>query len=183
MIRGYFKLVRNDAQTARKMTELIEAGAASGNIFFEPSGFKELNRLVGALRKGDTMLVSRAADICSSKTELAELIEKLHRKGAALKAIDEPWLDFMPKGEAVRGTAASSYQEGKPAGRPKGPRREIIQKLGYAMRLYNAAEHLSVNEICETVKLNERTFYRHLKRQGVQVIRRPKGRKPKGIKG
>ncbi len=75
--------------------------------------------------------------------------------------------------------AADGLDDGKTAGRPKGPHREIMHKLDFAFRMYNTHNQMSVSEICKTVELNERTFYRHLERQGIQIIRRPKGRKPK----
>lgn len=187
IIRGYFRLEPEKNNAQKKISALIDAGASSGNIFFETAGSKELNHLLGTLRKGDTVVVSQVADICRSKEELAALIEKLEKKGAALRSIDEPWLDFnthaSEKGAETTAQAAKSSrtkpEESKSAGRPKGPRREIMQKLGSAIRMYNTDSDLSVSEICKTVRLNERTFYRHLERQGGQVIRRPKGRKPK----
>lgn len=192
MIRGYFKMEPGKNNAQEKITALIDAGATSGNIFFEAAGFKELNRMLGTLRKGDMLVVPRAADVCRTKTELAELIEKLEKKGAALRSLDEPWLDFNAAKEPKNTTAARTSNgtgifsahmpDAKSAGRPKGPRREIMQKLSFAFRMYHTASHLSVSEICKTVKLNERTFYRHLERQGIQIIRRPKGRKPKDAK-
>lgn len=187
MIRGYFRLEPEKNNAQEKISALIDAGASSGNIFFEAAGSKELNRLLGTLRKGDTVVVSQVADICRCKAELAALIEKLEKKGAALRSLDEPWLDFNThtpeKGAETAAPAVNSSRtksgDSKSAGRPKGPRREIMQKLGFAFRMYHTDSDLSVSEICKTVRLNERTFYRHLERQGVQVIRRPKGRKPK----
>lgn len=188
MIRGYFRLEPGKNNAQEKISALIEAGATSGNIFFEIAGYKELNRLLGALRKGDMLVVPQVTDIFHNKAELSDLIEKLERKGAALRSLDEPWLDFNvrdPENSPVTEMKADQpvrvkQDDARTAGRPKGPRREIMQKLGFAFRMYHTAEHLSVSEICKTVKLNERTFYRHLERQGIQIIRRPKGRKPKG---
>lgn len=188
MIRGYFKLEPGKNNAQEKISALIEAGATSGNIFFEIAGYKELNRLLGALRKGDMLVVPQVTDIFRNKAELSDLIEKLERKGAALRSLAEPWLDFNvrdPENFPVTEMKADQpvrekQDDARTAGRPKGPRREIMQKLGFAFRMYHTAEHLSVSEICKTVKLNERTFYRHLERQGIQIIRRPKGRKPKG---
>lgn len=192
MIRGYFRLEPGKNNAQEKISALIEAGASSGNIFFEIAGYKELNRLLSALRKGDMLVVPQVTDIFQNKAELSDLIEKLEKKGAALRSLDEPWLNFNTRD---KNSTATDPTEDKPAtdervrerqddaraaGRPKGPRREILQKLGFAFRMYHTAGHLSVSEICKTVKLNERTFYRHLERQGIQIIRRPKGRKPKG---
>lgn len=189
MIRGYFKLEPGKNNAQEKISALIDAGAASGNIFFETGGFKELNRMLGTLRKGDTLIVPRMADVCRTKTEFAELIRKLEKKGASLRSLDEPWLDFHAVRETKKTPAAKGIglslpvaPDTKSTGRPRGPRREIMQKLSFAFRMYHTANHLSVSEICKTVKLNERTFYRHLERQGIQIIRRPKGRKPKDSK-
>lgn len=186
MIRGYFRLEPDKNNAQEKLSALIDAGATSGNIFFEAAGVKELNRLLNMLRQGDLLVIPRAADVCRSKAELAGLIEKLEKKGAALRSLEEPWLDFSTREiPGVSGTspvanaAGEKPENSKSAGRPKGPRREILQKLNFAFRMYNTAEHLSVSEICKTAKLNERTFYRHLERQGLKIIRRPKGRKPK----
>lgn len=197
MIRGYFRFERGDAEAQEKIEALIEAGVTSGNIFFETTGSEELNRLLRALRRGDTLVVSRAADVCRNKAEMADLIERLERKGAAIRALDEPWFDFNrgvtaeKTGKVLRekafqegttiavATAVTRIEDGRTAGRPKGPHREIMHKLDFAFRMYNTNNQMSVSEICKTVELNERTFYRHLERQGVQIIRRPKGRKPK----
>lgn len=194
MIRGYFRLEPGKNNAQEKISALIEAGATSGNIFFEIAGYKELNRLLGTLRKGDMLVVPQVTDIFHNKAALSDLIEKLEKKGAALRSLDEPWLNFNTRDKtnsavslpAVEDQPATGEQvqerrdDARAAGRPKGPRREIMQKLGFAFRMYHTAGHLSVSEICKTVKLNERTFYRHLERQGIQIIRRPKGRKPKG---
>lgn len=182
MIRGYFRLEPGKNNTEEKVAALIAAGASSGNIFFEAAGGKEIKRLIQNLRRGDTVIVPRTADICQSKEEFSELIEKLGSKGAALRSIDEPWLDFNTRNQQFPSDQTLENSDIKLAGRPKGPKREIMQKLSFAFRMYHNAGHLSVSEICKTVKLNERTFYRHLERQSIQVIRRPKGRKPKGSK-
>lgn len=197
MIRGYFRFEPGDAEAQEKIEALIEAGVTSGNIFFETTGAEELNRLLRLLRRGDTLVVSRAADVCRCKEEMALLIERLERKGAAIRALDEPWLDFnrgvagemrskrgMELGTRPGGTRGTKrpeegMEDARAAGRPKGPHREIMHKLDFAIRMYNTNNQMSVSEICKTVELNERTFYRHLEREGIQVIRRPKGRKPK----
>ena len=187
MIRGYCKLESDINHTKEKVAALIEAGVASGNLYYDTTGNKELNRILAALRRGDTLVVAQAVDLCHTHTELADLIERLNNRGIALHSIREPWLDFgteekdnpfiasKPNGRAVRGSSNAA----RTAGRPRGPRREIVQKLNFALRMYQTAGHLSVSDICTTAKINERTFYRHLERLGIQVIRRPKGRKPK----
>lgn len=189
MIRGYCKLESDINHTKEKVARLIEAGVTSGNLYYDTTGDKELKRLLGALRKGDTLVVAQTADLCHSQTELADLIERLNNRGIAIHSIREPWLDFGVEETdnpflSARNNpmqADNDNNENRTAGRPRGPRREIVQKLNFALRMYHTAGHMSVSEICTTAKLNERTFYRHLERLGIQVIRRPKGRKPKEV--
>lgn len=189
MIRGYFKLEFQKNNAQEKISSLIDAGSISRNIFFEASGSKELNVLLKALRKGDLLMVTQVADICRNKSEFSKLITKLDKKGVSFRSLDEPWLDFNalnqePVTTGVRNATATkpstqtqTISKPKSVGRPKGPRQDIVQKLNLAFRMYHTADHLSVSDICKTTKLNERTFYRHLERQEVQIIRRPKGRK------
>lgn len=68
--------------------------------------------------------------------------------------------------------------EKKSVGRPKGPQRDILPKLNLALYLYRTAGRLSIRQICLLAKLNERTFYRHLEREGYLLARRLRGRKP-----
>lgn len=193
MIRGYFKLEFQKNNAQEKISALIEAGAISRNIFFEAGGFKELNRLLRSLRKGDMFMVTQVADICRNKSEFSKLIGKLEKKTVSFRSLDEPWLDLNalnPENTTTktrRTTAeikplSEQPSNSKSVGRPKGPRRDIVQKLNLAFRMYHTADHLSVSDICKTTKLNERTFYRHLERQEVQITRRPKGRKSKPLK-
>lgn len=193
MIRGYFKLEFQKNNAQEKISALIEAGAISRNIYFESTGCKELNRLLRSLRKGDIFMVTHVADICRNKSEFSKLIEKLHEKGVSFRSLDESWLDcnalnlenVATKTRCVSGLESSRTitTSSKSVGRPKGPQHDIVQKLNLAFRMYHTADHMSVSDICRTTKLNERTFYRHLERQEVQIIRRPKGRKSKLVIG
>lgn len=188
MTRGYFKLNADSLLNQKKMVALVNAGASSGNIFFETTGREtELAKLLALLKRGDMLVVPTAADVASSPAELAALIERLGNLGVRFAAVEEPWLAYHPHAAQDTMLLHSSFapvippQNDTPkrsVGRPKGPQQDIIPKLNFALNLYHTAGHLSIRQICLMAKLNERTFYRHLERQGYHVVRRLKGRKP-----
>lgn len=192
MIRGYFKLNADNLLNQRKVVALISAGTASGNIFFDISGRSaELTKLFGILRRGDMLVVPSAADIAASPAELAQMVEKFAKMGVRFAAVEEPWLAYQmataqdlsfAQSPALNRMAQQNQEPKRSVGRPKGPQQDIIPKLNFALNLYHTAGHLSIRQICAIAKLNERTFYRHLERQGYHVVRRIKGRKPsKGV--
>lgn len=188
MTRGYFKLNADSSINQNKIVALVNAGASSGNIFFDLVGrSEELAKLMAILRRGDMLVVPTAADVAASPAELAALIERLGNLGVRFAAVEEPWLAFHPHAAHdiffihtpfANEQTAKPQETKKSVGRPKGPQRDILPKLNFALNLYHTAGHLSIRQICSMAKLNERTFYRHLERQGYQVVRRLKGRKP-----
>lgn len=187
MTCGYFKLNPDASISQKKMVALISAGAQSGSIFFDVTGRSaELFKLIELLNFGDVLVVDTAADVATSPAELAAMIDRLGQRGVSFVAVEEPWLSCSPQSErnilSTRGSYLNAdFQHGleqkKSVGRPKGPQRDIVPKLNFALNLYHTAGHLSIRQICSMAKLNERTFYRHLERQGYQVVRRLKGRK------
>lgn len=197
IIRGYFRPKSGADDLQGGITALVEAGVASGNLFFEQEGTAELERLLGLLEKGDTIVVLRLRDICRNIGELFGLVRRLLLQGVVLKSVGEPWFrlsgDMMQDAalyelichlydlscclEAEVSTAVPAVR--KPVGRPRGIRADYRKKLESALKLYTERGELSVAEICGTVGLNQRTFYRYLDQQGFRVVHRPKGRKAK----
>lgn len=189
MIRGYFKLNADSELNQKKLVALVNAGATSGNIFFEALGCQtELTKLLELLGRGDMLVVPTAADVASSPAELAALIERLGKIGARFAAVQDPWMAYHSHAAQsdmrlfhtpfAQNNPDHSPMTQRKVGRPKGPQRDIAPKLDFAINLYHTAGHLSIRQICAMAKLNERTFYRHLKRHGYLVVRRLKGRKP-----
>lgn len=198
IVRGYFRLSGGENNLQNSIMALIEAGATSGNLFFEREGTVELERLWALFGEGDTVVVLRLGDVCRNIDELIGLVRRLLLRGVVLKSVNEPW--FQMAGDAMRdatlyqligklydlstslenGVFRTDVPERKPAGRPKGIRAECSEKLDTALRLYTERGELSVAEICNAIGLNERTFYRYLNQHGGGVLRRPKGRKAKG---
>lgn len=188
---------RGGAGLQEQLASLIEAGVCSGNIFFDESGDCELRRVLGMLQEGDTLLVLRIMDVCRDIGEMFDLLRFLRENRVRMQSLGEPWFDISPAtmrtrmlcelierlyALACRMECARAQEESpkRPVGRPKGSKRELLLKVEAAFRLYDREEGLSVAEICRSVDLNERTFYRHLSnRRPLELVRRSKGRKPR----
>lgn len=197
MIRGYFRLNSDKAKLHEQVALLIEAGASSGNILFDECGDSELRRLLDMLEKGDTLLVPGLADVCRSIGEIFNLLRNLRKREVFIRSLSEPWFDFSPANmyskklfEIIRQfyllacqlDVAQEQQKTNERlrGRPKGVKWETQNKLNAAFVMYNQHTHLSVADICRSVGLNDRTFYRHLsQREPLEMARRrSKGAKP-----
>lgn len=203
IIRGYFRSGQNNGDLKKGIAKLLKAGVSSGNLFFEKSGTRELERMLSLLRQGDSVLVLRVRDICGDAEQLYSVAGRLISQGAVLHSLGEPWFrmragmahDPVP-GDLVKrlyeGPACAVVKKSeenqapetsRSVGRPSGVRPDVRLRLDSALVLYKERKELSVAEICGSVGLNERTFYRFLDRQGSGVVRRPKGRKSKRSAG
>ena len=56
-------------------------------------GRPELNSMLEALRKGDTVLVCELTRLSRSTKDLFELVERINACGADIKSLKESWLD------------------------------------------------------------------------------------------
>lgn len=201
-IRGYFRSGPDTDDLKTGIAKLLKAGVSSGNLFFEKSGTRELERMLSLLRKGDSVLVLRVRDICGDAEQLYRVTDRLISQGAVLRSLGEPWFRMRAgtahgpvPGDWVKrlygGSACPVVKESesrvpetsRSVGRPSGVRPDVRLRLDSALVLYKERKELSVAEICGSVGLNERTFYRFLDRQGSGVVRRPKGRKSKRSAG
>lgn len=200
-ILGYFRPTGDGYDFRSGVSALAEAGVGNGNIFFEQEGQAELERLFGRVEPGDRVVVLHLADICRNIDDLFRRVRWLLLQGVGLRSLGEPW--FRLTGEAMQDSALYELIGNlhelsrllpspvsdvvpavrRPVGRPRGFRVDYRRKLDAALVLYKERKELSVAEICGSVGLNERTFYRFLDCQGNEVIRRPKGRKSKRSMG
>lgn len=197
MVVGYLRI--RDGENSSGLGSLITQGVSSGNIYFESSGHKELQRMVGLLERNDIVVVLHVWDLCRDLRELFALLHRFREKGVGLRSLGEPWfrlddghLRDSKLYEVIERLYAfccrsqraddSRLSDKRPVGRPKGSKRELVLKLDAAFGLYKRENDLSVSEICRSVGLNERTFYRHLEKEGgdALLIRRTKGRKRRG---
>ena len=62
----------------------------------------ELEKLLGEVRKGDVVVVSRVDRLARSTAELLIIAERLRDQGADLQSLDKPWADTIsPSGRMV----------------------------------------------------------------------------------
>lgn len=193
---GYFKISKQD-DWQRNVARLIQAGVSSGNIFFESDGTCEFHRMLSLVRRRDSIVVLSIADACHSLDELFKLSEWLIKHGINLHSVSEPWFRLSkekPEGIDLYNLINRLYElhirladtnnkptSHRPVGRPRGVRPEVRQKLDMALVMYQERSEMPVAEVCNLMGLNQRAFYRYLCQQDSSVVRRSRGRKPKGI--
>jgi DNA invertase Pin-like site-specific DNA recombinase len=107
MLLGYARASLDRQPLDRQIDELTAAGVNPGNIYSENiTGTKrnrpELNRLLGALQVGDTVVVVELTRLGRSTKDLLEIVETIHKKGAHFKSLNEAWLDTnSPWGQLI----------------------------------------------------------------------------------
>jgi DNA invertase Pin-like site-specific DNA recombinase len=93
---GYAR-VSTDGQTVDAQIEALEAGGAS--VVFEEtaSGARtdraQLAKAIGALRTGDTLIVTRLDRLARSTRDLLNILEAVTRKGAMFRSLADTWAD------------------------------------------------------------------------------------------
>jgi len=107
MLIGYARASLEKQAIDRQLDELIAEGVASGDIYQEKvTGTKrdrpELNRMLGALRQGDTVIVVELSRMSRSTKDLLEIVDTIHRAGAHFRSLNERWLDTTtPQGQLI----------------------------------------------------------------------------------
>jgi DNA invertase Pin-like site-specific DNA recombinase len=91
---GYARVSTTDQDCAIQREALRKAGCtmvceekASGT---SRNGRTELERLLGFIRKGDTLMVTRIDRLARSMKDLQDIVYELKAKGVALKATEQP---------------------------------------------------------------------------------------------
>ena len=138
----------------------------------------ELNRMLEALRKGDTVLVCELTRLSRSTKDLFELVERINACGADIKSLKEAWLDTTtPHGKLLFTISAGISQferdlthertmDGLAAARARGrlggrPRTDA-KKIQQAMAMYDAM-NIPIKDILETTGVSRATLYSYLR--------------------
>ena len=140
----------------------------------------ELNRMLEALRKGDTVLVCELTRLSRSTKDLFELVERINACGADIKSLKESWLDTTtPHGkllftisagisqferdlthERTMDGLAAARARGRLGGRPKTDEKKIQQ----ALAMYDA-NNIPIKDILEATGISRATLYLYLERR------------------
>lgn len=181
---GYARVSTIEQNLSLQTDALIAAGCKKAFIFVDKtSGAKEqrpgLEECLKQLKKGDTLLVWRLDRLGRSMPKLVSLIEELRQKGIGFRSICDGVIDTTTaSGELVfnifsalaqferrliqertRAGLSAARARGKNGGRPKISSTEPRVKTAKRMHLDKS---LSINEICQTLKISRATFYRYL---------------------
>ena len=140
----------------------------------------ELNRMLDALRAGDTVVVCELTRLSRSTKDLFEIVDRIHAIGADVKSLGESWLDTTtPQGkllftifagvsqferdltrERTMAGLAAARARGRNGGRPKTDPK-VVEK---AIKLYES-KTISISEILEITGIKKTTLYDYIKKK------------------
>jgi DNA invertase Pin-like site-specific DNA recombinase len=93
---GYAR-VSTDGQTLDGQVEALEAAGAAATFQETASGARtdraQLANAIGALRTGDTLIVTRLDRLARSTRDLLNTLDAVARKGAMFKSLADTWAD------------------------------------------------------------------------------------------
>ena len=175
---GYARVSTTDQNLANQIKLLKKTGCeevfeekVSGTCKHRP----ELERLLGQIRRKDTLVVCKLDRLARSTHHLLEIVETLQKKKATFCSLGEPWADTTSHAGKMIMTVFAGIAEferdlirertgvgredamkrGVRFGRPKklsSEQRELILKL--------REEGKSVQELAKTFKVDRTTIYR-----------------------
>lgn len=175
---GYARVSKNDQSLDIQIQKLRAAGCdeiLSEKISGVKEDRKELNRLLGKLRSGDTVYVVRLDRLGRRMLKLVQLINNFKDKGINFVALENNIDTTTPLGmvlftmcaafsemerelirERVRAGVHAAHAKGRKGGRPKAL---TTSKHALLMSL-RKSDDLSVTEICKAVGITRSVYYR-----------------------
>ena len=182
MIIGYARVSTKD-QNLENQIQILKDNGCEKVYSDVASGVKEtregLTSLLELARSGDIVLVYKSDRIFRSLKNMVQLIELFNDRDVHFKSITEPQFDtksangklflqiFAAIAEFERNLISERTKSGlegarrrnKLLGRPKGFKKETLEKYSYANHLYNN-KNLSIDKACEQAGISKTTFYR-----------------------
>lgn len=182
MIVGYARVSTHD-QSLDSQIELLK-NAGCEKIYKDiASGVRDdrqgLNEMILFLRRGDTVITYKNDRIFRSLKNMIDLVDKINDIGAHFKSLSEPEFDttsangkfllqiFASVAEFERNLISERTKIGlqnarkrkKLLGRPKGPKKETLEKYQYAKHLYDN-KNIAIDNACKQAGISKTTFYR-----------------------
>ncbi len=182
MIVGYARVSTKEQNLENQIRILQDNGCEK--VYSDiASGVREdregLNSLLEFVRPGDFVVVYKSDRIFRSLKNMVQLIEQFDKKGVHFKSITEPQFDthsangklflqiFAAIAEFERNLISERTKSGlegarrrnKLLGRPKGFKKETLEKYHYANHLYNN-QNLPIDKACLKAGISKTTFYR-----------------------
>lgn len=189
MIIGYARVSTAGQNLDGQCDNLRQAGCE--RIYSEKiSGVKaqrpELDRMLDALREGDTVVITELTRLGRSVKELFAIIERVHDAGASIKSLRETWLDTTtPQGnllftifaglsqferDLIRQRTKSGLEAARARGRKGGRPKASSGKIETALKMYDSKLH-TIEEITVATGISRSTLYRAIEeRKGNKSI-------------
>ncbi len=182
MIFGYAR-VSTAEQKLETQIELLKQQGCEKIYTDIASGVREdrkgLNEMLSFLREGDVVIVYKTDRIFRSLKNMIELIEFFNQKGVFFKSISEPAFDttsangkfiiqiFGAVAEFERNLISERTKAGiegarrrkKLIGRPKGIKKETLEKYHFAFHLYEN-KNIPIDKACKQAGISKTSFYR-----------------------
>src|SRR5918911_897148 len=180
---GYARVSTDEQNLDSQIDGLVKAGCEHRHIFTDKvSGTKDqrpgLEDALSHLRPGDTLVVWRLDRLGRSLRHLIDTVTSLAAEGVGFKSLQES-IDTTTSGgklvfhifgalaefereiirERTRAGLDAARSRGRKGGRPKALTQKQIDMLNHLA----SDPKRSVQEICETLGISRRTFYRYVK--------------------
>lgn len=181
---GYARVSTNGQELKLQLDALEKAGCPKKLIFVDKvSGAKAarpgLDACLQELREGDTLVVWRLDRLGRSVRHLIDLVEQLRQRKVGFKSLCDGAIDTTTASgelifhiftalaqferrliqERTRAGLEAARVRGRKGGRkpiaPNNPRIQMAKKL-------HADKSLSIEHICQTLRISRATFYRYL---------------------
>ncbi len=187
MLFGYARISTSDQNFDMQIDALLKEGVDIKNIYKDTaSGVreerKELDSMISKLRSGDIVIVWKLDRIARSVIHLSKLIENFKSKGIQFKSVQEPFLDTTSSHgkfvftlfsavaqlerdliiERTKAGLKAAAKRGRVGGRKKGLSEEAKKKASICKTMYKN-KSMTVADICKTVGVSKRTFYKYLR--------------------
>lgn len=180
MIIGYARVSTNDQKLTRQIDQLNAVGCE--RIYEEKISGKtkdrpELQRMLEALRAGDVVVTAELTRLGRSVKDLFEIVDSIHRSGAEVKSLKEPWLDTTtPHGrllftffagisqferELIRERTEEGLAAARARGRKGGHPTLDVGKVQLALKMYDA--NCSITEILSATGISKSALYNYVK--------------------
>jgi len=135
----------------------------------------ELERMLDALREGDTVVITELTRLGRSVKELFAIIERVHEAGASIKSLRETWLDTTtPQGnllftifaglsqferDLIRQRTKDGLEAARTRGRKGGRPKAASGNIETALKMYDSKLH-TISEITAATGISRATLYR-----------------------
>lgn len=196
MLFGYIRVSTKDQKMDLQEDSMIKAGVNPKNIYRDvASGAKSnregLEKMMGKLRSGDTVVVWKLDRIARSVIDFVNLMEFFQENGISFRSIEEPFFNTTSAQgqfiytifsavaqlerdlirERTRAGLEAARRRGKVGGRRPGLSDGAKTTAKMAASLYNDPKN-TIAEIMKTLNIKSKpTLYKYLRYEGIKIGR------------